>query len=200
MTEGTIIFGWIGILMYISVFLFAQKLLKKGETALLHLLICFVFICWLPIPLNIYFLAQSQTFLFSVVFGYVFMIMLIITLAFQTSHLAYSNKQSRTELWNERDAWMLKGMLGDIYENLVNVLFNIWILLLAIGFFTEKEWMMGVLMTVFGLFLIRSVFLLLHDVMAKPNSFLGIFKKNPTITNIHTFLVFFILIIRLTIL
>jgi hypothetical protein len=40
---GFIIFGWLGILVYLIVILTANQLQKNGESALLHLLICLRF-------------------------------------------------------------------------------------------------------------------------------------------------------------
>jgi hypothetical protein len=66
---------------------------------------------------------------------------------------------------------MIHGMLGDVFESVVNVIFHIWILLLAIGFIIEKKYVIGVLMAIFSVFIIRNLGILFNVVVKKPISF-----------------------------
>jgi hypothetical protein len=195
---GFIIMGWLGILTYLLLILAANKLLKNGESALLHLIICFAFIFFTPLPLYIGTNIHNQYFLLSTVFGYLFLIMIIITMALQVGHLSYSNKQQNNEIWEERDNWMIHGMLGDVFESIVNVVFHIWILLLAVGFFLVHNFVMGTIMTIFSLFIIRSLGILLNVVIKKPTRLFKVFKMNSTITTIETFIFFLILVCWMT--
>ncbi|KGX90121.1 hypothetical protein [Pontibacillus marinus] len=194
MELGLMILGWLGVLIYLIVIFTANKLLENGESALLHLLICFAFILMTPIPLFLSITNSNQIFILSSVFGYLFLIMIITTMALQVGHLSYSNKQQDKELWEDRDNWMIHGMLGDVYESIVNVVFHIWIMLLAIGFFLEEKFLMGILMTIFTLFIVRSLGILLNEVIQKPIPFLRVFRMNPVITTLET-LLFFITIL-----
>jgi hypothetical protein len=189
------ILGWLGIITYLIVFLSAQKLINKGESALLHLLICFVFVFLTPIPIYLYSTIGNEYFLVSTIFGYIFFILIITTMALQVGHLAYRNKQKNTDIWEERDSWMINGMLGDIYESIVGVIFHLWIILLALGFFQEGIYSMGVIMALFSWLLIRSLLILLKLVLKEPISFLNRVKLSPILTNLETFLLFLIIII-----
>ncbi|MDY7043571.1 hypothetical protein RVS70_05070 [Virgibacillus sp. M23] len=195
---GFIIMGWLGILIYLFLIFTANKLEKNGETALLHLIICFVFIFFTPLPLYLSFNNHNPIFWLSSIFVYLFLIMIIITMALQVGHLSYSNKQLNNDKWQERDNWMIHGMLGDVFESIVNVVFHIWILLLAIGFFIEDEFVMAAIMTVFSLFIIRNLFILLNVVIKKPMRLFQIFKMNSVITTLETFIFFVVLVCWMT--
>jgi hypothetical protein len=130
----------------------------------------------------------------SSVFGYLFLIMIITTMALQVGHLSYSNNQGNSEKWEDRDNWMIHGMLGDIFESIVNVIFHIWILLLAIGFLIEKKYILGVLMAIFSVLIIRSLGILFNTVVKKPILFLRAFKMNPIITTLETILFFLVIV------
>ena len=56
--------GIIGIIIFITIVATFQKLLRKNESGFLHLLMCFMFICWLPIPFVIYLKIRTYSFLF----------------------------------------------------------------------------------------------------------------------------------------
>ena len=198
MELGYIIMGWLGVLIYLLLILTANKLEKKGETALLHLIICFAFIFFTPLPLYLCFSNHNPIFLLSSIFGYLFLIMIIITMALQVGHLSYSNKQQNNEKWKDRDNWMIHGMLGDVFESVVNVVFHIWILLLAIGFFLEEKIVMGALMTIFSVFIIRSLLILLNVVIKKPIRLFKVFKMNSVITTLETFIFFLVLVCSMT--
>jgi hypothetical protein len=102
MEMGFLIFGWLGILVYLIVLFTANQLQKNGESALLHLLICLAFIFFTPLPLYLIISNQSELFVISSVFGFLFLIMIITTMALQVGHLSYSNNQGKSEKWEDR--------------------------------------------------------------------------------------------------
>jgi hypothetical protein len=189
-----IVFGWLGILVYLIVLFTANQLQKNGETALLHLLICLAFVFFTPLPLYLILSNHSQFFVISSVFGFLFLIMIITTMALQVGHLSYSNNQDKSDKWEDRDNWMIHGMLGDVFESVVNVIFHIWILLLAVGFIIEKKYVIGILMAIFSLLIIRSLGILFNVVVKKPISFLRNFKLNPIVTTLETILFFLVIV------
>lgn len=193
------IFGCLGLVLNIVFIIIAPQLYKKGETALIHLLLAIIFIFFLPIPLALYFKIHSSVMLTAALFGTFFIIMLIITMAFQTGHLAYRNRQANNDLWEDRDQWMIHGMLGDVYESISGVIFHLWHILLAVSFYTSGHHLMGTFFIIVSLIMIRSVILLGNHVLRNPSRLFKLFKPNAVFVNLESFLVFLVLVIWLII-
>ncbi|WLD94077.1 hypothetical protein [Alkalihalobacillus sp. AL-G] len=194
-----LLLAWIGLLLYLALFFSFRFLVQRNENALLHLWLAFIFTLFLPVHLLLVRNVQSEITLVATLFGVLYILVLIVTMALQTGHLSYSLKQTeRKELWDERDRWIMHGMLGDGFEPFAGVIMNVWLLLLSLAFFESGETIMGLLTALLGLFIIRNFVILLNNTRAKTRK-LKWFQMNPIITNLHTLISFTILIVWLTI-
>lgn len=186
------IFGCLGLTLFLCIMFMWRTLLNSGESALLHLLICFVYVFWIPLPLGLTISNHDELFTVAMVFGYLFLAMMIFTMALQVGHLSYRNKQANDLIWDDRDSWMLQGMLGNVFESIVMVIFHIWTILLMIGFFVENNSIVGFVMLGFSLFMVRSLYTLISVVVRRPVPILKIGKTSAIVTNLEIFLFFVI--------
>ena len=135
---GGIVLTALGIVLYIIVAAYYPWLLKKDESGALHLLLACIFAVWLPVPLIIYqILGAPSSLLIGTIFGVAGLFLFLITMLLQAGHLTYSTKQeaiSPSQLWEERDNWMLGGMLRNTFEIFAGLLEAVWIIFLTMSF------------------------------------------------------------------
>ncbi|NAP01739.1 hypothetical protein FRY77_38025 [Halomonas sp. MG34] len=133
MLLSTVILGWIGIGVFVTILLTFMKLMKNKEQGLLHVVMGFMYAMWLPLPFALYFEQEQELLLTGSIFGFVYLLMLVITMGFQAGHIVHIVKQEQSEIWEERATWMLD-TFSSSYENLAGVFKSVWSIFLAISF------------------------------------------------------------------
>ncbi|WP_066499103.1 hypothetical protein [Abyssisolibacter fermentans] len=195
--------GILGIIIFIIIVTSFKKLLKNNESGFLHLLMSFMFICWMPIPFVIYLELKTYSFLFiGALFGTVSLIIYVITMVLQASHLSYSARTSRTsnenkELWRKNDDWMLNGLLGSQAELLAGFLKGVWSIFLTIAFCLDGQILLSILGIIYSLFTIMYLFKLLDTSLIKETNIFKIIPINTIMINFETSSWFLILLIWL---
>ncbi|WP_425449321.1 hypothetical protein [Dethiothermospora halolimnae] len=194
--------GIIGVIIFITIVATFQKLLRKNESGFLHLLMCFMFICWLPIPFVIYLKMKAYSFLFiGALFGTLSLILYIITMIFQASHLSYSARVSYEdkELWRKNDDWMLNGLLGGQVELLAGFLKGIWVIILAVAFLIDGQIVFSIVSIIYSLFTVLYLLKLLDTSLIREIRILKIISINTLVINLETSSWFLLLTIWLKI-
>lgn len=195
MIASALICGYIGIFIFIIVAVSFQKMNQNEEYGLIHLLMALMYAVWLPIPIAIYILTESELLIIGSIFGIVYLSMLVITMIIQTGHLVHSVKEARKSgSWEERDTWMFAVFAGP-YEVFANVLKGIWALFLAITFWETGEFLMGSLMSLFSLLSIYYLLLLVKTSMVRQYKYLDKIKANPYLLNLETIVFFVVLVV-----
>ncbi|MTI47915.1 MAG: hypothetical protein FH761_08745 [Firmicutes bacterium] len=198
MLISSLVLGSIGIIIFISILFSFNKLLNKNESGFLHLLMTFMYICWLPIPLATFILLKSYSFMIvGTIFGVLSLLLLIITMVLQASHLSYSAKQNNgnPEMWNINDKWMMDGLLGSQIELLANVLKGIWIIFLTIAFWFSGQIIFGILGSIYSLITIVYLFMLINISLVNEIPFLKKVKLNFILINLETFSWYLVLLV-----
>ena len=197
MLLSTIILGWLGILVFLIIIFSFRKMIKNNEYGLLHLLMAFMYALWLPLPLTLYYLLDLDTLLVGSIFGFVYLIMLVITMALQTGHIAYVIKHdgdASIKVSNQN----IMAMLSNPLEALANVFKSIWTLFLGISFWTMGETFIASIMFLSSYLVFYYMFLAINASLIKRISFLSKVKPNFIVTNLETFLLFSILMCYIT--
>ncbi|MFD2628495.1 hypothetical protein [Oceanobacillus kapialis] len=142
MILSTVILGWIGMGIFITVFFTFLKLMKNKEHGFLHLLMGIMYAMWLPLPFALY-SEIGQDFVFTgSIFGFVYLFMLVITMGFQTGHIVHVVKQEQSEIWGERASWMLDTFTTS-FEGLASVFKSIWSIFLSYCLLVKRRNMDG---------------------------------------------------------
>jgi len=94
MVFSTIILGWLGILIFLIIIFMLQRMIKSKEYAFLHFLMAIMYSLWLPLPIILFFMIDSDVLLVGTVFGSVYLIFLVIGMVLQTGHLAFIIKHN----------------------------------------------------------------------------------------------------------
>lgn len=194
----TFIIGLIGILIFILILCSFQKLLANNESGFLHLLMSLMFLCWLPIPLVVYVKMKSYDFLLvGTIFGVLAIILYIVTMLLQAGHLSYSAKMQKrdVQLWENRDDWMLNGLLGGQVELMAGFLKGIWIIFLTICFYLSGQTLFFILGIVYSVLTFFYLSMLFDASVNKQISFLKKLKLNSIIINLDNASWFAILLI-----
>ncbi|CDO02598.1 hypothetical protein BN988_01071 [Oceanobacillus picturae] len=197
MLLSTVILGWIGIGVFVTILLTFMKLMKNKEQGLLHVVMGFMYAMWLPLPFALYFEQEQELLLTGSIFGFVYLLMLVITMGFQAGHIVHIVKQEQSEIWEERATWMLD-TFSSSYENLAGVFKSVWSIFLAISFWLNGETWIAILMSLFSLMIIYYVNNLVNQSTIKRIKFLEKLKPNPFIYNIEALLFFLTLMIYIT--
>lgn len=197
MVLSTIIIGALGLLIFFIIIISYVKLLKRNESGFLHLLMTFMYICFLPIPITIHYLMNNQTLLIGTVFGVLSILLLIITMIFQASHLSFSARHSKEneKLWKENDLWMMQGLLGSQVELLAYVLKGIWIISLTILFWISHELVFAILGTLYSFTTIVYFFMLIDNSLLKEIALFKKLKFNFIIINLELLIWIIIMLI-----
>ncbi|WP_425449408.1 hypothetical protein [Dethiothermospora halolimnae] len=202
MVNTSFFMGILGLVIFIIIVTTFQKLLKNNESGFLHLLMCFMFLCWLPVPLVVYIELKAYSFLFiGALLGTVSLILYIIKMILQASHLSYSARASNNdkELWREKNEWMLNGLLGSQVELLAGFLKGIWTIFLTIVFWLNGQMIFSALGIIYSLFTIIYLLKLLDTSLIKELKILKVLSINTLIINLETSSWFLILLIWLKI-
>lgn len=200
MISATAVMGIIGIILFVIILGTFKKLLENNEGGFLHLLMSLMFICWLPIPFVVFLKLRSYTFLFvGAMLGTLSLIIFIITMIIQASHLSYSAKLSMkdNEDRNKTDQWIINGLIGSQVELLAGFLKGIWVIFLTVAFWLDGQILFALLGTIYSLFTIGYLFMLLDTSLIKEVKFLKKFKLNTLIINLENASWFLILIVWL---
>lgn len=189
MLISTLILGWFGVFLFLIIVFSFRKLAANNEFAALHLIMAVMYAMWLPLPIALYQLLDSELLLTGTIFGLTYLLMLVITMTLQVGHISYITKH---HVDSNQGEYMM-ATLSNPYEMLVNVFKCIWALFLAITFWKNDELFMAVMMTLFSLLLFYYLLLILQTSITKQIKLLSKVKPNPFLINIET-LLFFILL------
>lgn len=202
MISLAIIIGIIGILLFLAILATYSKLLKNNESGFLHLLMCLMYTCWLPLPIVINFKYKASDFLIiGTIFGTTSILFLIINMLLQASHLSYSALKSNnnSDLWNDRDAWILNGLLGGQVEIFAFFLKTLWYICLTYVFFINNNCIFFSIGIIYSFLVVFYFFMLIDKSLVKTTPFLANFKLNTLIINLETVSWFLFIIIFLVI-
>lgn len=198
MVQASIVLGWIGLIIYAIIFVTFQKMLKHKEHSLLHLLMAFMYSAWLPLPIVLYQLLDFEALLVGTIFGYPYLIIMILSMSLQTSHIIHILKQDESIEWEERAEWMMETLSGTT-EGLANLLKSIWALFLAMAFWQIDQPIMAFSLLLFVLMGVYVLLLLIRSNTYKQINILKKIKGNPIVFNIENIIFFTILMVYLTI-
>lgn len=198
MVLSALIFGWIGVLIFFTIIFTLQKMLKSNEYAFLHLLMAIMYATWLPLPLVLYQLLDSDLLLVGTVFGSAYLILLIIAMALQTGHLAFIAKHNENNEITDSQGKYIMATLSRPYEGLVNVFKGVWAIFLGMTFWQNEDILMAILMMLFGLFIFYYLFIILDASLVKRIKLFEKLKPNNILVNIETLSFFIILLTYIT--
>ncbi|WP_404427132.1 hypothetical protein LG296_14955 [Ureibacillus chungkukjangi] len=194
----TIILGWIGILIFLIIIFTFQKMVKNNEFAFLHKLMALMYAMWLPLPLTLSQLLNSELLQVGTVFGIVYLIMLVITMALQTGHITFMVKHNDDKSITEKIGDYMMATLSNPFEGLANVLKSIWALFLGITFCNSGEIFMGIIMFLFSLQIFYYLLIVLNTSLVKRIKFFSKAKANTFVINLETLFFFIVLISYIT--
>lgn len=191
---STLVLGWIGILLFVILAVTFPKLAKNNEFGFIHILMAFMYTMWLPIPITLYEILHTTSLKVGMIFGLVYLSMMIITMSLQTGHIVHSAKESQSQAISNHFMEILSGP----FELMANIVKSIWVLFLAVAFWEQEYVMMANLMGIIGILIIYFVLLLIKESLLKPNIILNRIVGNPYFFNIEVFCLFVSLLIFLT--
>ncbi|GAB3792641.1 hypothetical protein [Virgibacillus kimchii] len=199
MLVTAVIFGWIGVFIYLTVIFSVKKLMQNYEFGFMHILFVFMYALWLPVPMVMYQLLGSDVLLAGSMFGYLYLFMLIISMALQTGHINYLVKQNEGKgISDEQGAYMMT-TLSHPFESIAGVFKSIWALFLAIAFWENGTVWMAVLMSAFGLLVFYYLFMAIDASLVKRIKLFFKVKPNTYCINLETLLFFFSLVLYMSV-
>lgn len=198
MVLSTIIFGWIGILIFLTIIFTFQKMIKSNEYAFLHLLMAIMYALWLPLPFVLFLMLDSDVLLVGTVFGSVYLILLVIGMVLQTGHLAFIIKHNENGAITDSQGNYMMATLSHPYESLMNVFKCIWAIFLGIVFLQNEEIVMAGMMFLFGLFIFYYLVIILDASLIKRIRLFAKIKPNTFLVNFETLFFFITLLIYIT--
>lgn len=199
MVLSTVIFGWIGILIFLGILFTFQRLAINNEYAFLHLLMAIMYATWLPLPLVLYQWLDSDILLVGTVFGLLYLILIVIAMALQTGHIAYLTKHNEDGKITDALGNYMMATLSNPYESLLGVFKCIWAIFLGVTFWQNGELLMVGLMTLFGLFFFYYLFMMLDASLVTRVKLFAKVKPNPIIINLEVLFFFIILLGYMTV-
>ncbi|MGP4072051.1 hypothetical protein ACTWQB_05805 [Piscibacillus sp. B03] len=198
MLGSTIILGWIGVIIYLMIMFTYQKLAKHNEYGFIHMLMALMYTLWLPIPIVLYKLIDLELLLVGTIFGTVSLIMMLMTMTFQTGHIVFLTKQTEQKIPDSTGNYMM-ATLSNPFEVLANVLRMVWAIFLALSFWSINQIAMAMIMSTFSLLSIYYLLMMIDTSLVKRVTFLEKFKPNMILVNSETLSFFSILVIYLTV-
>jgi hypothetical protein len=196
----TLAFGWIGILLFLLLAIFLQVLSQKNEFALIHVLLIFIFTCWLPVAFSLVFFISGWTAEIGTLFCVLALIIFIIAMSLQTGHIVYSNKHSKDnkDLWEANDEWMMN-LLSDPIEMIAGI-FN-WIGAIFIGaaLLHNNHLFFAVIIFILSFQIFYCFALLFRTCLNYPPKVIQSIKPNSVILNLGLFLYYIVLLLFLMI-
>ncbi|WP_449354941.1 hypothetical protein ACUL41_01475 [Virgibacillus natechei] len=176
-----------------------QKMMKNNEFAFIHILMALMYAMWLPLPLALNQLLNSEFQVVGTIFGFVYLIMLIITMALQTGHITYLVKYNDDEAITDEQGSYMMATLSNQFELIANIFKCIWALFLTLTFLNNGEMVMASLMFLFSLLIFYYLFILLDISLVKRIKLFSKVKPNPFVVNLETLFFFIILMTYITI-
>lgn len=172
---------------------------KNNEYALIHILMAIMYAMWLPLPITLFQLLNSDVLVVGTVFGFVYLLMLVSTMALQTGHISFIVKHNDDHAITDKHGDYMMATLTNPYESLIGVFKSIWAIFLGITFWMSGEILMAILMTLFGLLLIYYLFIMLDASLVKRVNLFSKVKPNPFVINLETLFFFVILTSYITV-
>ncbi|PAD24479.1 hypothetical protein CHH62_16870 [Niallia circulans] len=198
MLISTIIMGWIGIIIFLIIVFTFQKMAKSNEFAFMHILMALMYAMWLPLPLALNQLFNSESLQVGSIFGLAYLFMLIISMSLQTGHITYMVKHNDDKSITESQGNYMMATLSNPFELVANIFKCIWSVFLCITFWKDEQVIMTSLMFLFSLLLFYYLFIMLDTSLLKRVKVLSKIKANPFIINLETLFFFIILISYIT--
>lgn len=192
------VLGWTGVFIFLIIIFTYKKIAEHNEFAFLHILMALMYSMWPPLPLVFNEAIDSGFIQIGTIFGFAYLIMLIITMTLQTGHIVYIVKHNKENLISDKHGEYMMATLSNPFEGLANVFKSIWALFLAISFWDSGEVVMTILMAVFSFLLIYYLLIVLDTSLVNRLKLLSKVKPNPFIINIETLTFFVILTSYLT--
>jgi hypothetical protein len=181
MLISTIIIGWIGVLIYLIIVFTFQKMAKNNEFAFIHILMALMYAMWLPLPLALYQILDTELLQVGTIFGVVYLLMIVITMVLQTGHITYIVKQNENKEITDKQANYMMATLSNPFEDLSGVFKCIWAIFLGVTFWINGEMVMASLMLLFSLMLFYYLFIMLNTSLVKRVGLFTKVKPNPFI-------------------
>lgn len=198
MLISTIIMGWIGIIIFLIIVFTFQKMAKSNEFAFMHILMALMYAMWLPLPLALNQLLNSESLQVGSIFGLAYLFMLIISMSLQTGHITYMVKHNDDKTITESQGNYMMATLSNPFELVANIFKCIWSVFLCITFWKDEQVIMTSLMFLFSLLLFYYLFIMLDTSLLKRVKVLSKVKANPFIINLETLFFFIILMSYIT--
>ena len=198
MLVSAIILGWIGVFIFIVIISFYRSMTNNNEYALLHVFMTFMYVMWLPVPIALSKLLNSEVLYVGSIFGFTYILMLVITMALQVGHIASIVKHNGDKSITDQQANYMMRTLSNPYEGIANVFKCIYSIYLAITFWKNGELLMGSIMGFFSLLLFYYLLIVINASLLRQLKVISKLKPNYYFTNLETLLFFIILISYMT--
>ncbi len=153
------IIALVGLFLFIYLILSLNKMHKNKQGALIHLILAMIYTCWLPIPIAYPLIFKESSFLIiASIFGSLSLVIGIIVMIVQASHLSYSVKHGEKETrQDDINNWVLNGLIGSQVELYVGFLKAIFIGFVTTYFFSTGQFVLGAIGSLF--FFINLIYL-----------------------------------------
>jgi hypothetical protein len=176
-----------------------KKLMKGNEFGFIHIIFALMYATWLPLPVALYQLLGSEVLFAGSLFAYLYLFMLIISMALQTGHINYLVKQNEgKEISDEQGAYMM-ATLTNPFESVAGVFQSIWALFLAIAFWENGVLWMAILMSAFSLLFFYYLFMALDASLVNRIKLFSRVKPNTYFINLGTLIFFFSLVLYISV-
>ncbi|MEK5056016.1 hypothetical protein MHH96_21740 [Niallia sp. FSL K6-0212] len=164
----------------------------------MHILMALMYAMWLPLPLALNQLFNSESLQVGSIFGLAYLFMLIISMSLQTGHITYMVKHNDDKSITESQGNYMMATLSNPFELVANIFKCIWSVFLCITFWKDEQVIMTSLMFLFSLLLFYYLFIMLDTSLLKRVKVLSKVKANPFIINLETLFFFIILMSYIT--
>jgi hypothetical protein len=198
MVISVVIFGWVSVLIFFIILFTYKKLIDNNEYAFLHILMAFMYSLWLPLPVTLFYVTDSQVLLIGTIFGLAYISMLIISLSLQTGHIIFLLKQNKDNAISEQHGSYMMATLSNPFEGLLGIFKSIWAFYLALTFWASEEPMFASLMTIHSLLFFYYLFIVLDASLIRRIKLISRVKSNPFVVNLETLIFFLILMVYVT--
>ncbi|RIW32000.1 hypothetical protein D3H55_14050 [Bacillus salacetis] len=199
MLIATLTFGWIGIGIFLLIVFSLRSLLKNNEYGFLHMLMAVMYSMWLPLPFFLTEILTYEALRIGMIFGLLYLIMMVVTMAMQTGHIVHIAREEKTASAHEERSNHIMATLCGPFELLANIFKCIWAFFLVLAFWDNDMKMFAGVMLIFVMFIFYFLILLVNNSLNKP---LKLFEKvvsNPYVFNIETICFFLTIIIYITV-
>ncbi|WP_440896908.1 hypothetical protein ACS127_02550 [Amphibacillus sp. Q70] len=194
----TIIMGWLGVLLFLIIAVTFPKMAKNNEFAFIHILMALMHGMWLPLPLTIYQLLNIELLQVGTLFGFVYLMLMVVTMTLQTGHIAYIVKQNDDQAIIDEYGNYMMATLSNPFECLAMMFKCVWALFLGLSFLNSEEVLMAGLMFLFSLFFFYYLAIVIDTSLVKRVKFFSKVKPNTWIINLETMLFLIILMSYIT--